>query len=84
MIKYLYENHLGGYYLSDEELDYDDLYCEQCHDTDFLVRSVESKDDLTKAIFEDLTKYDTWDTFKDSLKDTIKDSEEYANELWGK
>ena len=31
---YIYENHLGGFYSSDESLDYEDLYCEQCNDND--------------------------------------------------
>lgn len=35
---YIYEDHLGGgYYLEDHELDYDELYCEQCGDSDRLV-----------------------------------------------
>ena len=32
---YIYEDHLGGgYYVSEDELDYDELYCEQCGDSD--------------------------------------------------
>lgn len=31
----VYENHMGGIYFSDEVLDYDDLYCEQCGDSDW-------------------------------------------------
>ena len=34
---YIYESHLGGLYTSDEYLDYDDLYCEQCGDSDWLI-----------------------------------------------
>ena len=32
---YVYESHLGGYYTSDELLDSDWLYCEQCGDSDW-------------------------------------------------
>lgn len=34
---YIYESHLGGFYASDEPLDYDMLYCETCGDSDFLL-----------------------------------------------
>ena len=34
---YIYESHLGGLYTSDEYLNYDDLYCEQCGDSDWLI-----------------------------------------------
>lgn len=31
----IYEDHLcGGYYVTEGELDYDELYCEQCGDSD--------------------------------------------------
>lgn len=30
----VYENHLGGIYFNDTELDYKDLYCDQCGDSD--------------------------------------------------
>lgn len=35
MKKYLYQNHMGGLYVSDEYLDTDDTYCEQCGDYDW-------------------------------------------------
>jgi hypothetical protein len=31
---YLYESHMGGLYSTQEEQDYNDLYCEQCGDSD--------------------------------------------------
>ena len=34
---YIYQGHLGSLYTSDEYLDYDDLYCEQCGDSDWLI-----------------------------------------------
>lgn len=37
MEKYLYEGHLGGLYVLDEEEDEEFLYCEECGDSDYLV-----------------------------------------------
>ncbi len=35
---YIYEDHLGGgYYVTEDELDSDELYCEQCGDSDHQV-----------------------------------------------
>lgn len=34
---YIYESHLGGYYASNVQLDYDELYCEECGDVDTFV-----------------------------------------------
>lgn len=34
---YIYENHMGGLYTTEEPLDYEDLYCEQCGDSDSLI-----------------------------------------------
>ena len=32
---YIYESHLGGLYVTDEQRSYEDLYCEQCNDADW-------------------------------------------------
>lgn len=37
---YLYENHMGGFYTTDYEQDQDDLYCEQCGDSDRYIGEV--------------------------------------------
>ena len=34
---YIYEDHMGGLYTSDRKLDYKEIYCEQCGDTDWLL-----------------------------------------------
>lgn len=31
---YLYESHLGGYFITEDEVSYEDLYCETCGDSD--------------------------------------------------
>ena len=43
---YLYESHIGGLYVTDEELTDDKLYCEQCGDSDMLLCTVENTYDL--------------------------------------
>ena len=72
---YIYESHMGGLYTSDEPLDYEDLYCEECGDSDQLIGYAETKED-------------TWNLFKD---DTDIDGfggwdydyvQEFINENW--
>ena len=36
-MKYIYDSHLGGIYVSQEDLDYEVCYCEQCRDLDQLL-----------------------------------------------
>ena len=50
---YIYESHLGGLYTSDEYLDYDDLYCEQCGDSDWLIGYADTR----KEAWDLLTDY---------------------------
>jgi len=50
---YLYDSHIGGLYLEDEKLDYDDLYCEGCNDSDEylgVVNTISDIVELTKGI----------------------------------
>ena len=47
---YFYESHLGGIYTSDEEYSYDDLYCEECGDSDTLIGEYDSWEDLIREI----------------------------------
>ena len=48
----IYESHMGGLYTSDEPLDYEDLYCEECGDSDQLIGYAETREDA-------------WNLFKD-------------------
>lgn len=41
---YLYESHLGGYYSSPEYLTDDELYCEECGDSDYIVGEYDEND----------------------------------------
>lgn len=49
-MKYLYDSHMGGLYTSDEELDYDYLYCETCGDRDMLIGSFTTIQDFWNLI----------------------------------
>lgn len=35
MSVYVYESHFGGLYTSDDYIPYEELYCEQCDDSDY-------------------------------------------------
>ena len=46
---YFYENHLGGnIYTTNYEQDYDDLYCEECGDSDTFLGEYDSWEDFIK------------------------------------
>lgn len=47
---YLYENHLGGLYLSEYKYDIEDLYCETCRDSDSLIGEVYTWKDIINEI----------------------------------
>lgn len=50
---YIYEDHIyGDFYVSEEEIPYEDLYCETCNDSDSLVVYGTVKDILDKALEE--------------------------------
>ena len=50
---YLYESHLGGLYLTDEQQDWDDLYCETCGDSDWELGRVDTFEDVLALITEE-------------------------------
>lgn len=50
-MRYLYIYHMGGLYTSDRYLDFDDLYCDSCGDTDEFIGTY-----YTLAEFWDLIK----------------------------
>lgn len=52
-MKYIYDSHLGGIYVSDEELDYKVRYCEQCRDSDQLLGTFETLSDFWNVIKDD-------------------------------
>lgn len=50
---YIYEGHMGGLYTSDEPLDYEDLYCEQCGDSDWLVGYADTREEAWNLLKDD-------------------------------
>ena len=55
---YIYEGHLGSLYVSDYEFDYDDLYCEQCGDSDWLIGQAETREEAWNLLEEYVDTFD--------------------------
>lgn len=53
---YLYESHMGGFFYTNIELDYDDLYCEDCGDNDQYIGCFGSFEDAWNYLKEDTGK----------------------------
>lgn len=86
---YIYDGHLGGFYISDEEIPDDDLYCETCGDYDELIFTMEDISDLQRLlnylftenytlncmfeIIEDLKKYYDDEKYIELSKETFLD-----------
>ena len=64
---YIYESHMGDLYTSDEPLDYEDLYCEQCGDSDSLIGYANTREEV-------------WDLLKDEWNHEY--IQEFINEYW--
>lgn len=47
---YVYEGHIGSIYLSDYPLDYEDLYCETCGDSDRLIGYAATREEAWKLL----------------------------------
>lgn len=60
---YIYESHMGGLFVSDDELDYEQTYCETCGDSDFLLGYAETREEAWELL-KDYTDVDAsggWD-----------------------
>lgn len=51
---YIYEGHLGSLYASDLYFDYDDLYCEECGDSDDYIGQADTAEEAW-ALLKDKT-----------------------------
>lgn len=49
-MRYLYEGHMGNLFISDDYLDYEELYCETCGDSDQLLGEFETIEDFWNLI----------------------------------
>lgn len=47
---YLYEGHLGGVYWTDREQSFEETYCDECGDSDWLLGSAKNKEEALKLI----------------------------------
>ena len=47
---YCYESHLGGIYWTEEKLSFEDTYCDECGDSDWLLGYASNKKEALKLI----------------------------------
>lgn len=47
---YIYDGHMGGLYVSDEALEYEQLHCETCGDSDTLIGYVDNRKDAERLL----------------------------------
>lgn len=50
---YIYQSHMGGLFVSDDELDYEQTYCEECGDSDFLLGYAETREEAWNLLKDD-------------------------------
>ena len=70
---YYYENHMGGWYTSEYELDYDDLYCEECGDSDWELGWYEDDEDFAR----NSGYYSDYSDYEEELAEQKKQEEKY-------
>ena len=68
----VYESHMGGIYFDNEVLDYDDLYCEQCGDSDTHLGHADTWEELEAML--------VWE-YEDEDEVYYKYDEDYIKEL---
>lgn len=88
---YIYEGHMGGFYSSEEELDYEYLYCESCGDSDTCLGWFDNKEDLRDMLYDyydcnydysEVSSFMSKEEYEEDIKERISDAEEQLNELW--
>lgn len=50
---YIYEGHMGGLFVSDEILSYEETYCETCGDSDWLVGYADTREEAWALLKDD-------------------------------
>ena len=70
---YYYENHMGGWYTSEEELDYEDLYCETCGESDYCLGWYEDDEDFAK----NSGYYSDYADYEEELEEQEEEKERY-------
>lgn len=69
---YIYDSHLGGLYISDKEIPFDDLYCETCGDYDELIFTMKDRFDTQELLNYMFTEYYTLDCMFEITEDLKK------------
>lgn len=79
---YLYEGHLGSLYFTNRKRSYDELYCSQCDNSDWLLGEVESWEDVIDAIGITSIQVDTTDGgwAREYVYELIQELEDYPSE----
>jgi hypothetical protein len=70
-IMYIYEGHMGSLYTSYEPLDYEDLYCEQCGDCDWLIGYAANREEAWNLLKDETS------TFDESMCENCPHNEDY-------
>ena len=71
MGQYIYEGHMGGLYCTDDSQDWEDLYCEQCGDSDWELGYAETLEDAWKLLEPETS------TFDETVCDTCPHNDDY-------
>lgn len=50
---------MGGVYAADEEMDFDELYCEACGDSDWLIGYASTREEAWELLKEDTATFDS-------------------------
>ena len=58
MGQYIYQGHMGGLYCTDESQDWDDLYCEQCGDSDWELGYADSLEKAWELLKDETATFD--------------------------
>lgn len=59
----IYESHLGGIYFSDEVISIDDLFCEQCGDSDWHLGHADTWEEVLAMITDE----DGWCPYSEEM-----------------
>ena len=81
-IMYIYESHMGGLYVYDDELDFEDLYCEECGDFDFLLGYAETREDAWNLLKDDTDINGSGGWNYDYVQEFLKNWEDQFERIW--
>lgn len=74
---YIYASHMGGYYTTDEPLEDDALYCEECNDSDYLVGTAETDEEAERLMRKEETGFlsdeDRIDAALEGMSEALED-----------